>query len=143
MKKLLSFLVIPAIMASASFASYVPPTYVLRVETVKLGLLRITNTSTKPIYVKSFVLRNHKVNELGKRTGEIQKISVGVNAAIDPGDSVLESINDRPYRTTANTELVQWNERRKVHRQGLLICFINDFNHNVFVTPNGQMPCPK
>ena len=142
MKKILSFLAVPAI-ASASFASYVPPSYVLRVETVKPGLLRVTNTSTAPIYVKSFVLRNHKVNELGKRTGEIQKISVGVNAAIDPGHSVLESIDDRPYQTTAHTELVQWNERRKVHREGLLICFINDFNHNVFVTPNGHLPCPK
>jgi len=129
-------------MASTSFASYVPPTYVLRVETVKLGLLRITNTSTKPIYVKNFVLRDYTVNELGKRTGEVKKISVGVNAAIDPGQSLLESTRYQ-YRTTANTELVQWNERRKVHRQGLLICFINDFNHNVFVTPNGQIPCPK
>ncbi len=142
MKKLLSFFAVPAIMASASFASYIPPSYVLRVETVKLGLLRITNTSTKPIYVKNFVLRDYTVNELGKRTGEVKKISVGVNAAIDPGHSLLESTRYQ-YRTNAHTELVQWNERRKVHRQGLLICFINDFNHNVFVTPNGQMPCPK
>ena len=141
MKKILSFLAVSAI-ASASVATYIPPSYVLRVETVKLGLLRVTNTSTKPIYVKSFVLRDYKVNELGKRTGEIQKISVGVNAAIAPGHSLLESTRYQ-YRTTAHTELVQWNERRKVHREGLLICFLNDFNHNVFVTPNGQMPCPK
>jgi len=141
-KKLLSLLAVPAIV-SAMNASYVPPSYVLRVETVKMGTLRLTNTSNQPIYVKSFLLRNHKVNELGKRTGEIKKISVGVNAAIAPGQSVLESIDNHPYRTTAHTELVQWNERRKVHRQGLLICFINDFNHNVFVTPNGQMPCPQ
>lgn len=143
MKKLLSFLVIPAIMASTSFASYVPPSYVLRLETVKLGTLRLTNTSNQLIYVKSFVLHNHKVNELGKRTGEIQKISVGVNAAIDPGQSVLESIDEHPYRTTANTELVQWSDRRKVHRQGFLICFLNDFHHNVYVSSKGQMPCPK
>jgi hypothetical protein len=143
MNKLLSFFAVPAIMASASFASYIPPSYVLRVETVKLGMLRVTNTSTAPIYVKRFVLRNHRVNELGKRTGEVDKILVDVNAAIAPGHSVLESIDDRPYQTTAHTELVQWNERRKIHREGLLICFINDFNHNVFVTPNGQLPCPK
>ncbi|MEG4317525.1 MULTISPECIES: hypothetical protein [unclassified Microcoleus] len=130
-------------MASASFASYIPPSYVLRVETVKLGMLRLTNTSTAPIYVKSFVLRNHTVNELGKRTGEVDKILVDVNAAIAPAHSILESIKARPYQTTANTELVQWNEKRKVHRDGLLICFINDFNHNVFVTPNGHLPCPK
>ena len=142
MKKLLLFLTIPAI-ASTSLASYVPPSYVLRLETVKPGLLRVTNTSTAPIYVTSFVLRNHKVNELGKRTGEIQKISVRVNATIAPGQSVLEPINKHPYRTTAHTELVQWNEKRKVHRDGLLICFINDFNHNVFVTPNGHLPCPQ
>ncbi|MCC3408016.1 MAG: hypothetical protein JGK17_20985 [Microcoleus sp. PH2017_10_PVI_O_A] len=143
MKKILSFFAVPAIMASASLASYIPPTYVLRVETVKPGLLRLTNTSTQPIYVKSFILRNHTVNELGKRTGEVDKILVDVNAAIAPGHSVLESIDKYPYRTTAHTELVQWNERRKVHRDGLLICFINDFNHNVFVTPNGHLPCPK
>ena len=130
-------------MASASFASYIPSHYVLRLETVKLGTLRLTNTSSQPIYVKSFLIHNHKVNELGKRTGEIQKISVPVNLLLEPGQSVLEPINKHPYRTNAHTELVQWNERRKVHRHGLLICFINDFNHNVFVTPNGQMPCPK
>ena len=129
-------------MASTSFASYVPPSYVLRVETVKPGLLRVTNTSTGQIYVKNFVFRDHTVNELGKRTGEVDKISVGVNAAIDPGHSLLEKTGGR-YQTNAHTELVQWKERRKVHRHGLLICFINDFNHNVFVTPNGQMPCPK
>jgi hypothetical protein len=142
-KKLLSFLAVPAIVASASFASYIPPSYVLRVETVKPGLLRLTNTSTASIYVTSFVLGNHKVNELGKRTGEVDKILVDVNAAIAPGQSVLESIYKHPYQTTANTELVQWKEKRKIHRDGLLICFINDFNHNVFVTPNGHLPCPK
>ncbi|WP_293130590.1 hypothetical protein [Microcoleus sp. bin38.metabat.b11b12b14.051] len=142
MKKLLSFLAIWAI-ASASLANYIPPSYVLRLETVKPGLLRVTNTSTAPIYVTSFVLLNHTVNELGKRTGEVNKILVRVNAAIAPGQSLLESIKAYPYRTTANTELVQWNEKRKVHRDGLLICFINDFNHNVFVTPNGHLPCPK
>ena len=105
--------------------------------------MRLTNTSSQPIYVKSFLIHNHKVNELGKRTGEIQKISVPVNLLLEPGQSVLEPINKHPYRTTAHTELVQWNEQRKVNRQGLLICFINDFHHNVYVTPKGQMPCPK
>jgi len=141
-KKLLSFLVIPAI-ASATLAASVPSSYLLRLETVKLGTLRLTNTSSQPIYVKSFLLHNHKVNELGKRTGELQKISVRVDATIAPGQSVLESIDDHPYRTTANTELVQWNDRRKVHRQGLLICFLNDFRRNVYVSPKGQLPCPK
>ncbi len=142
MKKLLSFLAIPAI-ASATFAASVPSSYVLRLETIKLGTLRLTNTSNQLIYVKSFVLHNHKVNELGKRTGEIQKISVRVNLPIAPGQSVLESIDEHPYRTTANTELVQWSDRHKVHRQGFLICFLNDFHHNVYVSPKGQMPCPK
>jgi hypothetical protein len=142
LKKLLSFLAVPAIMASASFASYIPPSYVLRLETVKPGLLRLTNTSTAPIYVTSFVLRNHTVNELGKRTGEVDKILVDVNAPIAPGQSLLDQTGNG-YRTTANTELVQWKEKRKIHRDGLLICFINDFNHNVFVTPNGHLPCPK
>ena len=141
-KKLLSFLAIPAI-ASATLAASVPSSYVLRLETVKLGTLQLTNTSSQPIYVKSFLLHNHKVNELGKRTGELQKISVRVDATIAPGQSVLESIDDHPYRTTANTELVQWNDRRKVHRQGLLICFLNDFRRNVYVSPKGQLPCPK
>lgn len=142
MKKILSFLAIPAIV-SATFAAAVPSSYVLRLETVKLGTLRLTNTSNQPIHVKSFVLHNHKVNELGTRTGEIQKISVRVDTPLDPGQSVLESIDDHPYRTTANTELLQWNDKRKVHRQGFLICFLNDFHHNVYVTPKGQLPRPK
>ena len=142
MKRVLSLLTAMAI-ASATIAAYVPSSYVLRLETIKLGTLRLTNTSSQRIYVKSFVLDNHKVNELGKRTGELQKISVRVDATIAPGQSVLESIDKHPYRTTAHTELVQWNDRRKVHRQGLLICFLNDFHHNVYVTPKGQLPCPK
>ncbi len=142
MKRVLSLLTGMAI-ASATCAAAVPSSYVLRLETVKLGTLRLTNTSNQPIYVKSFVLHNHKVNELGTRTGEIQKISVRVDTPLDPGQSVLESIDDHPYRTTANTELLLWNDRRKVHRQGLLICFLNDFHHNVYVTSKGQMPCPK
>ena len=142
MKRVLSLLTAMAI-ASATLAASVPSSYVLRLETVKLGTLQLTNTSNQPIYVKSFVLHNHKVNELGKRTGEIQKISVRVDATIAPGQSVLESIDKHPYRTTANTELVQWNDGRKVHRQGLLICFLNDFRRNVYVTPKGQLPCPK
>lgn len=142
MKRVLSLLTGMAI-ASATFAASVPSSYVLRLETVKLGTLRLTNTSNQPIYVKSFLLHNHKVNELGKRTGEIQKNSVRVDAAIEPGQSVLESIDDHPYRTTANTELVRWNDRRKVHRQGFLICFLNDFHHNVYVSLKGQLPCPK
>lgn len=142
MKRMLSLLTAMA-SGSVSLAAFIPPSYVLRLETVKLGTLRLTNTSNQPIYVKSFVLHNHKVNELGKRTGEIQKISVRVDAPLDPGQSVLESIDKHPYRTTANTELVQWNDKRKVHRQGLLICFLNDFHHNVYVTPKGQLPCPK
>lgn len=142
MKRVLSLLTAMAI-ASATIAASVPSSYVLRLETVKLGTLRLTNTSNQPIYVTSFLLHNHKVNELGKRTGEIQKISVRVNLPIAPGQSVLESIDKHPYRTTAHTELVQWNDRRKVHRQGLLICFLNDFHHNVYVTPKGQLPCPK
>ncbi len=142
MKRVLSLLTAMAI-ASATIAAYVPSSYVLRLETVKLGTLQLTNTSNQPIYVKSFVLDNHKVNELGKRTGELQKISVRVDATIAPGQSVLESIDKHPYRTTAHTELVQWNDRRKVHRQGLLICFLNDFHRNVYVTPQGQLPCPK
>ena len=142
MKRVLSLLTTMAI-AFATFAASVPSSYVLRLETVKLGTLRLTNTSNQPIYVKSFVLHNHKVNELGKRAGEVQKISVRVDATIAPGQSVLESIDEHPYRTTANTELVQWNDGRKVHRQGLLICFLNDFRRNVYVTPKGQLPCPK
>ncbi|MEG3881704.1 hypothetical protein QT972_30530 [Microcoleus sp. herbarium7] len=142
MKRVLSLLSGMAI-ASATFAAAVPSNYVLRLETVKLGTLRLTNTSNQLIYVKSFVLHNRKVNELGSRTGEIQKISVRVDAAIDPRQSVLESIDDHPYRTTANTELVQWNDKRKVHRQGLLICFLNDFHQNVYASPKGQLPCPK
>ncbi|MEG3841363.1 hypothetical protein [Microcoleus sp. herbarium14] len=142
MKRVLSLLTAMAI-ASATIAASVLSSYVLRLETVKLGTFRLKNTSNQPIYVKSFVLHNHKVNELGKRTGEIQKISVRVDATIDPGQSVLESIDKHPYRTTANTELMQWNDKRKVHRQGLLICFLNDFHHNVYVTPQGQLPCPK
>ncbi len=142
MKRVLSLLTAMAI-APATLAAFIPPNYVLRLETVKLGTLLLTNTSSQRIYVKSFVLHNHKVNELGKRTGELQKISVRVDATIAPGQSVLESIDDHPYRTTANTELVQWNDRRKVHRQGLLICFLNDFRRNVYVTPQGQLPCPK
>ncbi len=142
MKRVLSLLTAMAI-ASATLAASVPSNYVLRLETVKLGTLLLTNTSSQRIYVKSFLLHNHKVNELGKRTGEIQKISVRVNLPIAPGQSVLESIDKHPYRTTAHTELVQWNDRRKVHRQGLLICFLNDFHHNVYVTPKGQLPCPK
>ena len=84
MKRVLSLLTGMAI-ASVSLAAFTPPSYVLRLETVKLGTLRLTNTSTQPIYVKSFVLHNHKVNELGKRTGEIKKISVRVDATLDPG----------------------------------------------------------
>lgn len=142
MKRVLSLLTAMAI-ASATFAASVPSSYVLRLETVKLGTLQLTNTSNQPIYVKSFVLHNHKVNELGKRAGEVQKISVRVDATIAPGQSVLESVDEHPYRTTANTELVQWNDRHKVHREGLLICFLNDFRRNVYVSPKGQLPCPK
>ncbi|MEG3939257.1 MULTISPECIES: hypothetical protein [unclassified Microcoleus] len=48
MKKILSFLVIPAI-ASASFAGFVPSSYLLRLETLKLGMLLLTNSSTQHI----------------------------------------------------------------------------------------------
>ena len=61
-KKLLSFLVIPAI-ASATLAASVPSSYLLRLETVKLGTLRLTNISSQPIYVKSFVLHNHHLRQ--------------------------------------------------------------------------------
>ncbi|MEZ2227792.1 hypothetical protein [Microcoleus sp.] len=142
MKNILSLLTGMAI-ASVSLAAFIPPTYVLRVETVKQGMLRLTNISNQRIYIKNFVLHNHKVNEFGKRTGEVEKISISVESSLNPGESTLEKIADAPRRTTANTELIRWNDGKKNHRQGLLVCFINDFNHNVYVTPNGQLPCPK
>ena len=142
MNKVLPFLAGIGI-ASVSLAAFIPPSYVLRVETVKQGMLRLTNTSNQRIYVKNFVLRNHKVNELGKRTGEDEEMSIRVELSLNPGESTLEKTNDAPQRTTANTELLQWSDGKKNHRQGLLICFINDFNHNVYLTPNGQLSCPK
>lgn len=129
--------------ASVSLAAFIPPTYVLRVETVKQGMLRLTNISNRGIYVKNFVLHNHKVNEFGKRTGEVDQISIRVESSLNPGESTLEKTADAPGRTTGNTELLRWNDGKKNHRQGFLICFINDFNHNVYLTPNGQLPCPK
>lgn len=142
MEKILPLLTGIAI-ASVSIAAFIPPSYVLRVETVKQGMLRLTNTSNQRIYVKNFVLRNYKVNELGKRTGEDQEMSIRVESSLNPGESTLEKTSDAPQRTTANTELLRWNDGKKNHLQGLLICFINDFNHNVYLTPNGQLSCPK
>ncbi|WP_293150838.1 MULTISPECIES: hypothetical protein [unclassified Microcoleus] len=141
MKRVLSLLSGMAI-GCVSLAAFMPPNYVLRVETVKQGMLRLTNTSTQRIYVKNFVLRDYKINELGKRNGEVKEIRVRVEVQLNPGESTLEPTLDF-YRTTANTELLRWNDGKKIHRDGLLICFINDFNHNVFVTPNGHLPCPK
>jgi hypothetical protein len=142
MKQILPFLA-GIVIASVSIAAFIPPSYVLRVETVKLGTLRLTNTSNQRIYVKNFVLRNHKVNEFGKRIGEDEDMSIRVESSLNPGESTLEKNSDAPQRTTANTELLRWNDGKKNHRQGLLICFINDFNHNVYLTPNGQLSCPK
>lgn len=142
MKNILSLLTGMAI-ASVSLAAFIPPTYVLRVETVKQGMLRLTNISNQRIYIKNFVLNNHKVNEFGKRTGEVEKISIRVESSLHPGESTLEPTADAPRRTTANTELFRWHDGKRNHRQGMLVCFINDFNHNVYVTPNGQLPCPK
>ncbi len=142
MKQVLPFLTGIAI-ASVSIAAFIPPTYVLRVETVKQGTLRLTNTSDQRIFVKNFVLRNHKINEFGKRTGEEQEMKIRVETSLNPGESTLETTSEPPRRTTANTELLRWNDGKKNHRQGLLICFINDFNHNVYLTPNGQLSCPK
>ncbi|XZN93353.1 MAG: hypothetical protein ACM65M_11250 [Microcoleus sp.] len=142
MKNISSLLTGMAI-ASVSLAAFIPPTYVLRVETVKQGMLRLTNISNQRIYIKNFVLNNYKVNEFGKRTGEVEKISISVESSLHPGESTLEKIADAPRRTTANTELLRWHDGKKNHRQGLLVCFINDFNHNVYVAPNGQLPCPK
>lgn len=141
MKQVLPLLTGMAI-ASVSLAAFIPPSYVLRVETVKEGMLRLTNTSNRRIYVKNFVLRNYKVNELGKRTGEVYETAVRVELPLTPGESTLEQTLGF-YRTSANTELLRWNDGKKIHREGLLVCFINDFNHNVYVTPNGQLPCPK
>jgi len=129
--------------ASVSIAAFIPPSYVLRVETVKQGTLRLTNTSNQRIYVKNFVLRHHKINEFSKRTGEDEDMKIRVETSLNPGESTLETTADAPRRTTANTELLRWNDGKKNHRQGLLICFINDFNHNVYLTPNGQLSCPK
>ncbi len=142
MKQVLPLLTRIAI-ASVSLTAFIPPSYVLRVETVKPGTLRLTNTSKQRIYVKNFVLRNHKVNEFGKRTGEDEDMSIRVESSLNPGKSTLEKTSDPPRRTTANTELLRWNDGKKNHQQGLLICFINDFNHNVYLTPNGQFSCPK
>lgn len=142
MKQVLPFLTGIAI-ASVSLAAFIPPSYVLRVETVKQGILRLTNTSNQRIYVKNFVLRNHKVNEFGKRTGEDEDMNIRVESSLNPGESTLEKNFDAPQRTTATTELLRWNDGKKNYRQGLLICFINDFNHNVYLTPNGQLSCPK
>ena len=142
MKKVLPFLAGIAI-ASVSIAAFIPPSYVLRVETVKQGTLRLTNTSNQRIYVKNFVLRHHKINEFSKRTGEDEDMKIRVETSLNPGESTLATTADAPRRTTANTELLRWNDGKKNHRQGLLICFINDFNHNVYLTPNGQLSCPK
>jgi hypothetical protein len=142
MKQVLPLLTGIAI-ASVSIAAFIPPSYVLRVETVKLGTLRLTNTSNQRIYVKNFALRNHKVNEFGKRIGEDEDMNIRVETSLNPGENTLEQTDTPPRRTTANTELLQWNDGKKNHRQGLLICFINDFNHNVYLTPNGQLACPK
>lgn len=141
MKRVLSLLSGMAI-GCVSLAAFMPPNYVLRVETVKQGMLRLTNTSTQRIYVKNFVLRDYKINELGKRTGEVDERRFGVESPLTPGESRLEPTLDS-YRTTANTELLRWNDGKKIHRAGLLVCFINDFNHNVYLTDNGQLACPK
>lgn len=142
MKQVLPLLTGIAI-ASISIAAFIPPSYVLRLETVKQGTLRLTNTSNQRIYVKNFVLRNHKVNEFGKRIGEDEDMKIRVESSLNPGESRLETTSDAPRRTTANTELLRWNDGKKNHLEGLLICFINDFNHNVYLTPNGQLSCPK
>lgn len=142
MNKVLSLLAGIAI-ASVSVAAFIPPSYVLRVETVKQGMLRLTNISNQRIYVKNFVLHNHKVNEFGKRTGEVEEMSIRVGSSLNPGESTLEKTSDAPRRTTPNTEVLRWNDGKKNHREGLLVCFINEFNHNVYLTPNGQLSCPK
>ena len=95
MEKILPLLTGIAI-ASVSIAAFIPPSYVLRVETVKQGMLRLTNTSNQRIYVKNFVLRNYKVNELGKRTGEDQEMSIRVESSLNPGESTLEKTSDAP-----------------------------------------------
>ncbi|MCU0547096.1 MAG: hypothetical protein MUE44_33875 [Oscillatoriaceae cyanobacterium Prado104] len=142
MKKVLSLLAGGAI-ASVSIAGFIPSSYLLRVETVKQGMLRLTNISDRRIYVKNFVLRNYTVNEFGKRTGKVEEMYVRVELPLNPGESKLEAIRDSPYRTTANTELLRWNDGKQDRRQGVLICFINDFNHNVYLTPNGQLSCSQ
>jgi hypothetical protein len=142
MKKILSLLAGIAI-GSISIGGVIPPSYMLRVETVKEGILQLTNTSNHRIYVKNFVLRNYTVNEFGKRTGKVHEMNVNIGSPLNPGQSRLEQTSYPQYRTTANTELVRWNDGMKTHREGFLICFINDFNHNVYLTPNGQLSCPK
>lgn len=113
MKQVLPLLTGIAI-ASVSLAAFIPSSYVLRLETVKQGTLRLTNTSNQRIYVKNFVLRNHKVNEFGKRTGEEQEMSIRVASSLNPGESTLETTSDAPRRTTANTELLRWNDGKKI-----------------------------
>jgi hypothetical protein len=142
MKKIISLLTGIAI-GSISIGGVIPASYVLRVETVKEGILLLTNTSNHRIYVKNFVLRNYTVNEFGKRTGKVHEINVSIGSQLNPGQSRLEQTSYPQYQTTANTELLRWNDGKKNHRAGFLICFINDFNHNVYRTPNGQLSCPK
>jgi hypothetical protein len=142
LKKALSLLPGTAI-AILSLAGFIPPSYLLRVETVKQGMLRLTNISDRRIYIKNFVLRDYAVNEFGKRTGKVEEMYLRVELPLNPGESRLEQIRDSPYQTTANTELLHWNDGKKNHRQGVLICFINDFKQNVYLTPNGQLSCPQ